>query len=127
MESTVARCSEIEGIYETKLDSEEFHKGLRTKLDIEAFIKVFPTNKTPQETLNTMIQKQTESFNERVLNMVKLWDQKIATLRTELNIKAIYRKLTKFTEHETYKKGIEELKEADKAIQANIAQILFHF
>ena len=62
-----------------------------------------------------------------VLNMVKLWDQKIATLRSELNIKAIYKKLTKFIEAADFKKGVEDLKEADQKIQENVAYILQNF
>ena len=32
--------------------------------------------------------------------MVKLWDQKISNLRSELNIHGIYRKMSKFAEKE---------------------------
>ena len=57
--------------------------------------------------------KETENFNERILNMVKLWDQKIANMRSELNVKAIYRKLTKFIEKDTFTTSIDKLHEAD--------------
>ena len=70
----------------SKIDTEEVEKLLLTKLDNDMFAKVFPINKQPQEHLKNMIRGETESFNERVMNMIKLWDQKISNLRSELNI-----------------------------------------
>ena len=115
---------EIDEKFETKIDIDAFNQNLKTKLDTEVFLRVFPLSKSPQETIAALIKKETESFNERVLNMVKLWDQKIATLRSELNIKAIYKKLTKFIEAEDFKKGVEDLRKADQQIQENVAFIL---
>ena len=59
---------------------------LGVKLDADIFTRVFPKDKQPGEHLKTLIKNETENFNERVLNMVKLWDQKITNLRSELNI-----------------------------------------
>ena len=67
---------------------------------MEIFAKVFPMNKQPADTLRAMIRTETESFNERVMNMIKLWDQKISNLRSELNIQSIYRKLGTFPKKE---------------------------
>ena len=58
-----------------------------------------------------MIKNETESFNERVMNMIKLWDQKISNLRSELNIQSIYRKLGTFPRKEEVKEQIQELHE----------------
>ena len=64
-----------------------------------------------------MIKKETDSFNERVMNMIKLWDQKIANLRSELNIESIYRKLKTFPKKEDVQKMTDELKEQDEKIE----------
>ena len=94
-----------------KIDVAVVEKMLSQKLDNENFERVFPKNKQPQETLKTMIKNETESFNERVMNMIKLWDQKISNLRSELNIQSIYRKLGTFPRKEEVKEQVQELHE----------------
>ena len=76
----------VDAKFDMKIDTKAAESLLNQKLDIEIFAKVFPMNKQPNEHLKSLIKVETESFNERVLNMVKLWDQKIANLRSELNI-----------------------------------------
>lgn len=70
-----------------------------------------------------MIRGETESFNERVLNMIKLWDQKISNLRSELNIQSIYRKLGTFPRKEEVDEKIQELHEVNKQTDNNILQL----
>ena len=76
-----------------KMDCEEVEQLLEKKLNTDLFRQIFPAHKKPLEHLKFMIKQETESFNDRVLNMIKLWDQKISNLRSELNIQSIYRKL----------------------------------
>ena len=61
--------------------------------------------------MNIQLNFSAESFNERVMNMIKLWDQKISNLRSELNIQSIYRKLGTFPRKEEVKEQIQELHE----------------
>ena len=46
--------------------------------------------------------------------MIKLWDQKISNLRSELNIQSIYRKLGTFPKKEEVEEKIQELHEVNK-------------
>ena len=70
-----------------------------------------------------MVKNETDGFNERVMNMIKLWDQKIANLRSELNIESIYRKLGTFPKKDEVSKMKEELQAADTKIEESITQI----
>ena len=47
---------------------------MQEKLDLETFAKVFPKDRQPQEHLKFLIKYETENFNDRIMNMVKLWD-----------------------------------------------------
>lgn len=67
-----------------------------------------------------MIKAETDAFNERIMNMVKLWDQKISNLRSELNIQSIYRKLGTFPKKEEVEAKIQELKNMDMETQESI-------
>ena len=67
-----------------------------------------------------MIKGETDSFNESVLNMIKLWDQKICNLRSELNIESVYRKLRTLCKKEDLDKMIDELKQADTNLDSSI-------
>ena len=80
-------------------------------------------NKQPAEHLKSMIKTETEAFNERVLNMVKLWDQKIANLRSELNIQSIYRKLNTFPKKEEVKSQIDDLQKEIKQTYGTIMSL----
>ena len=86
MDKTMKHVDGVDLKFVSKIDTSEVEKLMLTKLDNEVFAKVFPHNKQPQEHLKGMIRGETESFNERVMNMIKLWDQKISNLRSELNI-----------------------------------------
>ena len=100
MDKTMKHVDTVDSKFVSKIDITEVEKLMGTKLDNETFAKIFPANKQPQEHLKNLIRGETESFNERVLNMIKLWDQKISNLRSELNIQSIYRKLGTFPRKE---------------------------
>ena len=74
MEATSDRCDEVENKFEGKVDAETFAREMRGKLPSAAFYKVFPTNRTPQDHLKTMVRAETDAFNQEIRNMVKLWD-----------------------------------------------------
>jgi len=74
MDKTMLHVDKVDEKFAAKIDTEEVDRLLSAKLDCEVFSKVFPVNKAPQDTLKNMIKGETESFNERVMNMVKLWD-----------------------------------------------------
>ena len=106
MDTTMKHVDSVDVKFVQKCDTIVVEKLLATKLDSDNFEKVFPKTKQPQETLKNMIRLETESFNERVMNMIKLWDQKISNLRSELNIQSIYRKLGTFPRKEEVKEQV---------------------
>ena len=113
----------VDSKFASKIDQTEVEKLMLTKLDNETFAKIFPANKQPQDHLKNLIRGETESFNDRVLNMIKLWDQKISNLRSELNIQSIYRKLGTFPKKEEVEEKIQELHEVNKQTDNNILQL----
>lgn len=120
MDQTTKHVDSIDSKFAGKVDKTELVTLLGDKLDNDIFAKVFPMNKQPAEHLKALIKNETESFNERVLNMVKLWDSKIANLRSELNIQSIYRKLGTFPKKEEVKTQIDEIRQENKVTQNGI-------
>mmetsp|Transcript_12311 Transcript_12311/g.16695 ORF Transcript_12311/g.16695 Transcript_12311/m.16695 type:complete len:82 (+) Transcript_12311:142-387(+) len=57
------------------------------------------------------------------MNMVKLWDQKISNLRSELNIQSIYRKLNTFPRKEEVEQKIQSLHELNDQTNNNITNL----
>ena len=96
---------------------------LTSKLDIEIFAKVFPMNKQPSEHLKSLRKQEAANFNDRIVNMIKLWDQKIANLRNELNIQGIYRKLEKFPKKEEVQEKIDVLHATNSQTQNSLLQL----
>lgn len=86
----------VDAKFGQKLDVQEAQTLLDEKLDSKMFMTVFPANKSASDTLKNLIKTETEAFNERAINMIKLWDQKISNLRSELNVSAIYKKMGTF-------------------------------
>ena len=123
MDKTMKHVDTVDSKFVSKIDITEVEKLMGTKLDNETFAKIFPANKQPQEHLKNLIRGETESFNERVLNMIKLWDQKISNLRSELNIQSIYRKLGTFPRKEEVDEKIQELHEVNKQTDGSILQL----
>ena len=86
-------------------------------------MKVFPKSKEPSEHLKVLIKTETTNFNDRIMNMVKLWDQKISNLRNELNIKSIYRKLKTYTSKEEVEEKVKELHALNDKTNEGITQV----
>ena len=105
------------------MDKSEIGDLLSEKLDSELFTRVFPRNKEPQEHLKHLIKSETDNFNERIMNMVKLWDQKISNLRNELNISSIYRKLSTFSRKEEVEEKLQEIRDLNEETNGNILQL----
>ena len=59
------------------MDIEEATELLANKLDHAIYYKAFPKLTTPEEVMKTHVKESTDEFNERMVNMMKLWDQKI--------------------------------------------------
>ena len=109
MEDTVKRCDDVDVAFDRKLDKNDYKRTMKTKLDAEVFLRVFPAHVPPIEILKGMIQKENQAFNAQVMNMVKLWDQKITNLRSELNISGLYTKLKKFSIKEEVQEKFDQL------------------
>lgn len=84
---------------------------------------MFPKSKEPQDHLKTLIKGETENFNDRIMNMVKLWDQKISNLRNELNISSVYKKLSTFSRKEEVDEKIKEIKSLNDSTNGSILQL----
>lgn len=69
-------------------------------MEKETFYKVFPKSKAPLDHLKLMIKVETEGVSNRVMDLVKLWDQKLVTLRREMNLNAIHKKMRTFADLE---------------------------
>jgi hypothetical protein len=52
------------------------------------------------ETIKQMVRVHSEALSKRVIEMVKLWDQKIVNLRNELNMEGVMRRLGKMAQKE---------------------------
>ena len=120
MKECMAHVDKQDAKIDAKVDMDALDELLDPKLDTHQFYKVFPQNKEPKEVLRVMIKGETDSFNESVLNMIKLWDQKICNLRSELNIESVYRKLRTLCKKEDLDKMIDELKQADTNLDSSI-------
>ena len=79
--------------FDHKVDRSEFKTGIAPKLDAEIFHRLFPRETPPSDTLKQLVRVHAEALNKRVIEMVKLWDQKIVNLRGELNIQGIKKRL----------------------------------
>ena len=55
--------------------------------------------------------------------MVKLWDQKISNLRSELNIHGLYRKMTKLANKEELAEDMQQIDHKHGKIEGEIAQL----
>ena len=42
--------------------------------------------------MKTYVKQSTDEFNEKMNNIMKLWDQKIQKLRNEFDLDAVFRK-----------------------------------
>lgn len=123
MDKTMKHVDSVDQKFVSKIDAADVDKLLGAKLDCETFTRIFPSNKQPQEHLKNLIRSETESFNDRVLNMIKLWDQKISNLRSELNIQSIYRKLGTFPRKDEVDEKIQELHDINRQTDQNILQL----
>ena len=81
--------------FTTKVNITDFELQVKRKLDCDVFFRVFPEDISPSETLRNMMKVQSEMLSKRVIEMVKLWDQKICNLRNELNIQGLKARLNK--------------------------------
>jgi hypothetical protein len=68
---------------------------IETKLNSDIFYRVFPPEQPATDTLKALVRVHSEALSKRVIEMVKLWDQKIVNLRSELNMEGIQRRLGK--------------------------------
>ena len=74
------------------MDIDEATELIGTKLDHKIYYKAFPKLTTPEEVMKTHVKQSTDEFNEKMNNIMKLWDQKIQKLRNEFDLDAVFRK-----------------------------------
>lgn len=55
MEDTIKRCDDVDVSFDRKLDKDDYRRTMKTKLDAEVFLKVFPAHIPPIEILKGMI------------------------------------------------------------------------
>ena len=56
------------------MDIDEANELIAAKLDHSIYYKAFPKLTTPEEVMKTHVKQSTDEFNERITNMMKLWD-----------------------------------------------------
>jgi hypothetical protein len=78
---------------ESKVDKKQFKIDLADKLDSDLFYRAFPRNSNPVDFMKGLIKEQTDEITDRVFEMVKHWDIKLVTLRKDLNIQGVYKRL----------------------------------
>ena len=79
------------------MDIDEATELIGTKLDHKIYYKAFPKLTTPEEVMKTHVKQSTDEFNEKMNNIMKLWDQKIQKLRNEFDLDAVFRKFQKYS------------------------------
>ena len=53
-----------------KIDRKEFEEMRSEKLDSEAFLEIFPSHRSPSETLQLMIRAESQKFNTEIRNLI---------------------------------------------------------
>ena len=74
MDETMRHVAIVDSKFVSKVDKIALMELLSAKLAVEQFVKVFPSDKEPSEHLKVLIKIETTNFNDRIMNMVKLWD-----------------------------------------------------
>ena len=106
-----------------KVDSAEFEEEMSKKLNADRFYLMFPKGRTPQDHLKAMISFETSKFNDEIRNTIKLWDQKISNIRSELNIHGLYRKMNKLVDKESFGGTMKKLEENSDQLSMRIAEL----
>ena len=78
-----------------KLGVQDFKQEMNAKLDITTFDKWFPPQyqSEPKEYFKVMITSEMEWVQKSIMDMVKLWDQKLVKLRNDMNISNVVRRI----------------------------------
>lgn len=73
----------------------DFQSHLQLKLDLAAFERWFPTKECedPKDFFKGLITKEIDLLQKNILDMVKLWDQKLVKMRSELNITSVVKRI----------------------------------
>lgn len=66
---------------------------MKFKLDKTVFQELFPVGKCALDTLTGHIDDSVEKSVDKVVYQMKLWDQKLFNLRSEINIGQVYKRL----------------------------------
>jgi len=117
------RCDRVDEKFDDKVDLDAFEEAMDLKLDRQRFERVFPSHRAPADHLKQMIKVETQQFNQEIRNMVKLWDQKISGLRSELNIHGIYRKMGKFAGKEELAADLRQVDKKHEKLEGEIARL----
>ena len=80
---------------QSKMSVTDFQSHLQLKLDLAAFEKWFPTKEyeDPKDFFKGLITKEIDLLQKNILDMVKLWDQKLVKMRSELNITSVVKRI----------------------------------
>ena len=97
------------------------------KLDSAKFYLMFPNGRTPQDHLKAMISFETSKFNDEIRNTIRLWDQKISNIRSELNIHGLYRKMNKLVDKESFSETMKKFQENSDQLQEEMAVLVNEF
>lgn len=68
-------------------------EDMEYKLDQEQFFKWFPKDVLPADYFQSFIKKESDILQKNILDMAKMWDQKLVKLRQDMNIHAIVKRI----------------------------------
>lgn len=79
----------------TKLNIQQFNEQMATKLSLTEFERWFPTKEfdDPKQFFKTLVSDEVEQLQKSMTDMVKLWDQKLVKMRSDLNIASVVRRM----------------------------------
>lgn len=88
-------ANSLEDVLNNKIELDYFKGEMLKKLDVTVFEKWFPdSQKTePRDFFKSMINSEVEWVHKSILDMVKMWDQKLVKLRNEMNIQSIVKRI----------------------------------
>ena len=81
-----------------KISIKEMRERLEEKVDLSRFQRAFPPDQAPLDFLKGLIKTQTDTVTENIFNVVQGWDNKLVTLRRDIDVKGLYKRVANLAE-----------------------------
>ena len=76
------------------MDRDTFTEDLKRKVDQSVYWQLVPPGKDPKDHLRAIVTDANEIYQKQLHLQVKVWDQKLAQFRSEVNVAGINKKLS---------------------------------